>query len=181
MLAPQKRSVVLYACVLACLAFVVAFVAFVAQRLRSCGPCTLYLTTVAVPTKRLPASPSGGTPSNVLYTVSSTQAPFCLVGFRVSAGSPVAVKPNQAGDLTIYLEYIDSAGVSYSSFKLVDRASGGFSPQDLVVSQGSQICADRSLGFHATLWQAPAGSGVDMNLSGQAIVLTSRGNTITVQ
>ncbi len=178
MLASRKGSVLLFGCVLVCLIFVLA-VAAQPPRLLEVAP--LHLAAVTIPAKTLPAAPSGGTPSNAEYTVTSAQAPFCLAGFRISANEAGGVVPGQDGDVDIHLEYIDGNGVSYSAFKLFNSTTGGFSPQDLVVSQGSQICANRTIAFHAILWQAQIGPGVAMTLSGQAIVLTAAGNTVTVQ
>jgi hypothetical protein len=138
-------------------------------------PRPLQLFSVNVPGKTLVAA----TPSNVTYTFTASSAPFCLEGFLVSPGSARAIGPGQIGDVVIHLERIDSYGVSHPYLTLVSGSSGGFSPQDVVLSYGNHICANRSLEFRAT--QYPGPGSIDINLFGQAIFLAAPGTTITVQ
>jgi hypothetical protein len=126
----------------------------------------LTLMSVPVPTGTL----SHTTPSNQLYTVSSTSGPFCIEEFFVAPGS--ATIPNL---VLMGIDRIDGTGASHTQFQLED-GSGGSSPQDLVLSYGNHICAQGSVQFHATQFGA---SGADVSLFGSMIVLTQPGNVVT--
>jgi hypothetical protein len=134
----------------------------------------LRLSTVSIPLETL----SAATPSNVWYTVTSHDGPFCLEGFIVSPGSSGALQL-PTGTVMIHLEQIDSYGLSHPYFTLFDGATGGFSPLDIVLSYGNHICANQSITFQATEFQGN-GPGTNIMLSGQAMVLTERGNTIKI-
>ena len=135
----------------------------------------LQLISVNIPLKTLVST----TPSNVTYTVSSSTGPFCLEAFVINPGVSSPLGRNQIGGVLIHLNRIDTNGVSHANFTLVDGASAGLAPQDIVLSYGNHICADSSLEFQATEFASPA--GVDVSLFGRAIVLAPPGSTITVQ
>lgn len=135
----------------------------------------LQLISVNIPLKTLVSA----TPSNVSYTVKSSNGPFCLEAFLVNPALSSPIGRNQIGGVLIHLDRIDGNGVSHANFTLVDGASGGISPQDIVLSYGNHICANASLEFQATELASP--SGVDVNLFGRAIVLAPPGSTVTVQ
>jgi len=185
----HKGAVIVYACLLACLVFVVATVA---QQGRPAAPPPpappppaaqpLVLKNVVLPTMSLPASPTGGSPSNGYLELDSSSAPFCIVGLHVNAQVPVT-GPNQAGDIWIYLEYLDGIGAAYPHFTLFNGEMPASSPLDLIVSQGSQVCAYQSVQYHATMWQpsqaGSGGPGVPATITGNAIVWTQADNTVT--
>jgi hypothetical protein len=135
-------------------------------------PEPLQLTSVSVPIETLSAS----TPSNIFYTVTSSDGPFCLEGFVISASTSGALP---TGNVTMGLANIDGFGLSYQSFTLFDGASGGFSPLDLVLSYGNHICASGSLIFQATEFPG-SGPGASVDLFGQAMVLAKPSNAITI-
>jgi hypothetical protein len=135
----------------------------------------LQLISVNIPSKTLVSA----TPSNVSYTVTSSNGPFCLEAFLVNPGLSSPIKPQQIGGVLIHLNRIDGNGVSHPSFTLVDGGSGGVSPLDIVLSYGNHICANGSLEFQAT--EFASGGGVDITLFGRAIVLAPPGSTIIVQ
>lgn len=133
------------------------------------------LFSVNIPSKTLVSA----TPSNVTYTVTSSNGPFCLEAFLVNPGLSSPIRPQQIGGVLIHLDRIDGNGVSHPSFTLVDGASGGVSPLDIVLSYGNHICANGSLEFQAT--EFSSGGGIDITLFGRAIVLVPPGSTITIQ
>ncbi len=135
----------------------------------------LQLFSVNIPSKTLVSA----TPSNITYTVTSSNGPFCLEAFLVNPGLSSPIKPQQIGGVLIHLDRIDGNGVSHSNFTLVDGASGGISPLDIVLSYGNHICANGSLEFQAT--EFSSGGGIDITLFGRAIVLAPPGSAIIVQ
>ena len=137
----------------------------------------LQLSSATIPFKTL----SAATPSNVFYTVSSSDGPFCLEGFVVNPGLSVPIGPMQIGGASIALAQIDGNGVSHPYITLVDGKSGGVSPLDIVLSYGNHICATHQLQFQATQWQGQSGPGVNIDLYGQAMVLADRDNKITIE
>jgi hypothetical protein len=139
------------------------------------GPAPLVLTAIDLPLKTLAAVPAGGTPSNLTYTISSSGGPFCLEGLYVDP----AVGLGTAGTVYFYLERINGAGVSHPVQTLLDGSTQGSSPQDIVLSYGSQLCSSGSLGFHATQFAPPSGSGIPVGLFGTAIVLAGADVVVT--
>jgi hypothetical protein len=137
----------------------------------------LQLSSTDIPFKTL----SAATPSNVYYTVSSSDGPFCLEGFVVNPGPTVPIAPMQIGGVSIALTQIDDYGLSHPYITLVDGKSGGVSPLDIVLTYGNHICANHQIKFQATQWQSQSGTGVDIQLWGQAMILADRENTVTVQ
>ncbi len=134
----------------------------------------LQLSTVPIPFETLAAA----TPSNVWYTVTSSDGPFCLEGFIVSPGLSTAPSL-PTGTVMIHLEYIDSWGLSHPYITLFYGNTGGVSPLDIVLSYGNHICANNSITFQATEFQG-GGPGMTIYLSGQAMVLTAPRNKITI-
>ena len=143
-------------------------------------PSPLVLKRLQVPSKTLAAAASGGVPSNVFYTFTATNGPFCIQGLSINPGTAVAYGPGEGGDVLFHLNRINTAGMSHANVLLADNASGGISPQDIVISYGSQICASVSLEFQATHFQASTGPGVEFVLFGDAVILTADDNTVTV-
>ena len=137
----------------------------------------LQLSSASIPLKTL----SAATPSNVFYTVSSSDGPFCLEGFLVNPGLTAPIGPMQIGGASIALTQIDGNGVSHPYITLVDGKSGGVSPLDIVLSYGNHVCATHQLQFQATQWQGGSGPGVSIDLYGQAMVLADRDNKITIE
>ncbi len=131
----------------------------------------LVLTSVGLPGATLDAD----TPSNVLFTLTSSGGPFCVVGLRMDAWNS---GDGDTGDTTIALSRIDGSGQSYDSIQLLDGSSQGASPQDLIVSYGSQICATHSLEFHATQWYGVTDT-TDVYIYGVGIVMAAAGVTVT--
>ncbi len=131
----------------------------------------LTFTTVGLPGATLDAD----TPSNVIFTLTSSGGPFCVVGLRMDAWNSGS---GDVGSTTIALSRIDGAGQSYDSIELLDGSSQGASPQDLIVSYGTQICATHSLEFHATQWYGAAET-TDVYIYGTGIVMAASGVTVT--
>jgi len=137
----------------------------------------LQLWSKSIPLKTLSAT----TPSNVIYTVTSSKGAFCLEGFVVSPGLSADIGPGQIGGASIALTIIDQNAVSHPYITLVDGASGGVSPLDIVLSYGNHICASHQLQFQATQWAGGSGPAVDIYLSGQAMILADSATNITIQ
>jgi len=70
--------------------------------------------------------------------------------------------------------------VSHPYITLVNGSTGGVSPYDIVLSYGNHVCAVHQLTFQATEWYGGTSGGINIYLSGQAMVLADRDNTITV-
>jgi hypothetical protein len=134
----------------------------------------LQLSSVPIPFETLAAA----TPSNVWYTVTSSDGPFCVEGFIVSPGTPTAPSL-PTGTVMIALVSIDSWGLSHPYITLFNGTTGGVSPLDIVLSYGNHICANKSITFQATEFQG-GGPGTTIYLSGQAMVLAEPQNTITI-
>ena len=141
---------------------------------RGFPPEPLQLSAVPIPFETLAAA----TPSNVWYTVTSSDGPFCLEGFVVSPGLSV-VPSLPTGTVMIQLESIDTWGLSHPYITLFNGNTGGASPLDIVLSYGNHICANKSITFQATEFQG-GGPGMIIYLSGQAMVLAAPRNTITI-
>lgn len=71
---------------------------------------------------------------------------------------------------------IDSFGVSHPAMQLVDGATHGSTPQDLVISNGSQICGT-TLEFVATQF---TDGGADIDIFGTAVIMAPQGTTVSV-
>jgi hypothetical protein len=137
-------------------------------------PEAMQLTAVPIPFETLAAA----TPSNVWYTVTSSDGPFCLEGFVVSPGlSEVPQLPT--GTVMIHMERIDTWGLSHPYFTLFNGVTGGASALDIVLSYGNHICAQKSITFQATEFQG-GGPGMTIYLSGQAMVLADPRNKVTI-
>jgi len=137
------------------------------------GP--LQLSSVPIPVETLAAA----VPSNVFYTVTSSNGPFCLEGFFVIPNAP-AFAQYATGGVMIHLSRIDTVGDSHQYFTIVDGSTTGVSLLDIVLSYGNHICANGSLQFQATQYPGQAGTGIDIQLWGRAMVLAPPGNTITI-
>jgi len=141
------------------------------------GARQLQLSSATIPFKTLSAT----TPSNVVYTVSSSNGPFCLEGFVINPGLSVPIGPSQIGGVSISLTSIDNNGLSHPSITLVNGATGGITPYDIVLSYGNHICANQQIQFQATQWYGGTSGGISILLSGQAMFLSDRDNSITVE
>jgi hypothetical protein len=132
------------------------------------------LSAVPIPFETL----SAATPSNVWYTVQSSDGPFCLEGFVLTAGNSTPLSL-PTGTVMVELNQIDTWGLSHPYITLFNGSTGGFSPLDLMLSYGNHVCATQSITFQATEFQG-AGPGTAINLWGQAMVLTDPRNHVTV-
>ncbi|MGA3010980.1 MAG: hypothetical protein ABSD72_12040 [Terracidiphilus sp.] len=132
------------------------------------------LSIVSIPLETL----SAATPSNVWYTVTSRNGPFCLEGFIVSPGTSEAIQL-PTGTVMIRLVQIDDFGLSHQNFTLFNGTTGGFSPLDIVLSYGNHICANKTIVFQATEFQG-LGFGTNITLNGQAVILAEPGKTVKI-
>lgn len=134
----------------------------------------MQLTAIPIPFETL----SAATPSNLWYTVSSKEGPFCLEDFVLSPSNsaPFSVP---TGTVMVELNQVDDWGLSHPYITLFNGATGGFSPLDLMLSYGNHVCADKSITFQATEFQGN-GPGTAITLSGQAMILADPNNHVTV-
>ena len=195
MISRHNGSLVVYACVLACVVFVVAMVAQPGHNKVPPPSATepMVLMSVNIPPVSLPA-PSGTYPSNGSFQLTSSSGPFCIVSLRPSVGMGQTVQ-NQVGDVDIALQYQDGVGVSLPWWKLYDGQTTGYSLLDLslvqsteimwhgnpaLVSQGGQVCVNQSVQYAVEAWpSSTTGAGLPVTVSGRAMVLTQPSNTVT--
>jgi len=141
----------------------------------------LELSVLQLPIKTLGPTVSGGSPTNATITFTSKNGPFCIQGLVVSASPSAAVTAKEFGDVWINLAYIDSFGLSHPYITLADSTTGGFSPYDIVLNYGGPICAAKSVQFDLIQWQAQVGTGTTIEVLGEAVISTARGNKVTVK
>ena len=208
MITRRKGSLVLYACILACVVFVVAMVAQqgrppVVPPIPIPTPPApaqpMVLKAVNIPAVSLSACGTGTCQaSNGSFQLTASNGAFCIVSLRPVVNLSQVAQQNEVGDVYIYLEYEDALGVSLPWWKLYDGQTTGYSLLDLsliqsneimwhgnpaLVSQGGQVCVNQSVQYDLTMWPpsqaGPGGPGLPATVSGHAIVLTNPGNTVT--